>query len=51
MEYLTRCIRGEIGGTDLNIGIIGDINSSALEVACPPPGIGAKKVQESSRRK
>jgi hypothetical protein len=24
------------------------INSSALQVACPPPGIGAKKVQESS---
>jgi hypothetical protein len=24
------------------------INSSALGVACPPPGIGAKKVQESS---
>jgi hypothetical protein len=23
-------------------------NSSALEVACPPPGIGEKKVQESS---
>jgi hypothetical protein len=26
---------------DLHIGIIG-LNSSALEVACPPPGIGAK---------
>jgi hypothetical protein len=27
---------------------IPSMNSSALEVACPPPGIGAKKVQESS---
>jgi hypothetical protein len=26
---------------DLNIGIA-DINSSALRVACPPPGIGAE---------
>jgi hypothetical protein len=29
-------------------GATSSINSSALEVACPPPGIGAKKVQESS---
>jgi hypothetical protein len=27
----------------------GRINSSALEVACGPPGIGAKTIQESSR--
>jgi hypothetical protein len=34
---------------DFHIGTRLSINSSALEVACPaPPGIGAKKVQESS---
>jgi hypothetical protein len=32
---------------DLHIGFRSK-NSSALEVACPPPGIGAKKIQESS---
>jgi hypothetical protein len=32
---------------DLYIGTLG-INSSALKVACGAPGIGAKKVQESS---
>jgi hypothetical protein len=32
----------------LHIGTTASINSSALEVVCPPPGIGAKKVQESS---
>jgi hypothetical protein len=35
---------------DLDNRIIGR-DSSALEVACGPPGIGAKKFQESSRRK
>jgi hypothetical protein len=33
---------------DLHIRTTGGINSSTLEVAYPPPGIGAKKVQESS---
>jgi hypothetical protein len=33
---------------DLCIGTIVSINSSTLEVSCPPPGIGAKKVQENS---
>jgi hypothetical protein len=32
---------------DLHIGTTISKNSTALEVACPPPGIGAKKVQES----
>jgi hypothetical protein len=32
----------ECAGVDLDICTI-SINSSALEVACPPPGIGAKK--------
>jgi hypothetical protein len=32
---------------DLHIGVI-SINSSALEVVCSPPGIGAKKNQKSS---
>ena len=27
---------------DVHIGTTGGINSSTLEVACPPPGIGAK---------
>jgi hypothetical protein len=33
---------------DLHSGTILSINSSALEIACPPPEIGVKKVQESS---
>jgi hypothetical protein len=32
----------EDGVVDLHIGIVLSINNSALEVACPPPGIGAK---------
>ena len=32
---------------DLDIGTA-STNSSALQVACPPPGIGAKKFQEIS---
>jgi hypothetical protein len=32
---------------DLHIGT-NNTNSSALQVACPPPGIGAKKIQENS---
>jgi hypothetical protein len=36
----------ESAGVDLDICTI-DINSSALEVACPPPGIGAK-ISDSS---
>jgi hypothetical protein len=37
---------------DLHCGVHSALihsNSSALEVACPPPGIGAKKVQENSK--
>jgi hypothetical protein len=33
---------------DLYIRISVSSNSAPLEVACPPPGIGAKKVQEIS---
>jgi hypothetical protein len=33
---------------DLHNGITGSINSPALEVACSPPRIGAKKIQEYS---
>jgi hypothetical protein len=33
---------------DLNSRTIHGRNSSALEVACPAPGIGAKKVQGTS---
>ena len=40
-------IREEYGVVDLHIATIGS-NSTTLEVACPPPGIGAKKVQETS---
>ena len=32
----------ENAGVDLDICTIFGINSSALKVACPPPGIGAK---------
>jgi hypothetical protein len=32
---------------DLDIGTAISINSSALKVACGPPGIGGKEVQES----
>ena len=31
---------------DLHIGNDDSIHSSTLEVACPPPGYGGKKVQE-----
>ena len=40
--YSSRFIRGEIRGMDLHIGTALGEDSSALEVACPPPGIGAK---------
>jgi hypothetical protein len=33
---------------DLHIGTTIGIHSAALQVACGPPGIGAKKVQETS---
>jgi hypothetical protein len=47
--YPLRFIQGETRGMDLHIGTTFSTNSSALGVACPPPGIGAKKVQENSR--
>jgi hypothetical protein len=46
--YLICFIRDKTRGIDLYIGSSVSINSSTLEVACPPPGIGAKKVQETS---
>jgi hypothetical protein len=36
------CYIFEYGVVDLHIGTIRKINSTALEVACPPPGIRAK---------
>jgi hypothetical protein len=39
--YLFSAIALERAGVDLDICTIGK-NSSALEVACPPPGIGTK---------
>jgi hypothetical protein len=39
----------EYGVVNRRICIVIKINSAALEVACPAPGFGAKKVQESSR--
>jgi hypothetical protein len=40
--YLINAIHKEYAVVDLNISTIGK-NSSALTVACPPPGIGAKQ--------
>jgi hypothetical protein len=40
--YLWHFIQGETRGMDLHIGTVDSSNSTALEVACPPPGIGAK---------
>jgi hypothetical protein len=37
----------ECGVEDHHSSLV-NINSSALQVACPPPGIGAKKNQETS---
>jgi hypothetical protein len=47
--YPWRVIQGETRGMDLHIGTV-ERNSTALEVACPPPGIGAKKGQKSYLR-
>jgi hypothetical protein len=40
--YRVCLIRDETRGMDLHNDTAGSINSTALEVACPPPGIGAK---------
>jgi hypothetical protein len=42
VTYLFRFIQGETRGMDLHIGTTAGINSSALQVACPPPAIGTK---------
>jgi hypothetical protein len=47
-SYTNGRVALEDGVVDLHIGTILNINSSALEVACPPPGVGAKKIQQSS---
>jgi hypothetical protein len=39
--YIDHAVGDEYGVMDLHIGTI-SINSSALEVVCSPPGIGAK---------
>jgi hypothetical protein len=50
--YISRgAVREEYAVVDLHIGTTGSINRTALEVACSPPGIGAKKVQESFETK
>jgi hypothetical protein len=42
--YISRgAIREEYGVVDLHIGTTFGIDSTPLKVACPPPGIGAKK--------
>jgi hypothetical protein len=48
VTYLSSLVAFKRGVVDLHSGTSTSINSSALEVACPPPGIGAKKVQEIS---
>jgi hypothetical protein len=48
--YIEGSVALEHGVIDLHDGTILSINSSTLEVACPPPGIGAKKVQGKSRK-
>jgi phage FluMu protein Com len=40
--YLIRSVRDETRGIDLHNGTGLSPNGSALQVACPPPGIGAK---------
>jgi hypothetical protein len=40
--YIGGVVALEYGIVDLHIGITDNINSSALEVACPPPGIERK---------
>jgi hypothetical protein len=40
--YVFSTIAVEYGVVDLHIGACEGINSPPLEVACPPPGIGAK---------
>jgi hypothetical protein len=46
--YIGGVVALEYGVVDLHIGITVNINSSALKVACPAPGIGAKKAQRIS---
>jgi hypothetical protein len=41
ITYIAGGVALENAGVDLDIYTI-SINSSSLEVACPPPGIGAK---------
>ena len=45
--YVGGSIALECGIMNLHIGTRVGINGSTLEVACPPPGIGAKKNQET----
>jgi hypothetical protein len=48
--YPWHFIQGETRGMDLHIDTVQSSNSTALEVACPPPGIGAK-ISDSSFHK
>jgi hypothetical protein len=45
--YKVSAVALKNAGVDLDLCAI-SINSTALEVACPPPGIEAKKVEEIS---
>jgi hypothetical protein len=40
--YIASAVALESAGVDLDICTVSSINSTALEVACPAPGIGAK---------
>jgi hypothetical protein len=42
ITYTATSVALESAVMDLHIGITISINSSALEIACPTPGIGAK---------
>jgi hypothetical protein len=42
ITYIVGSVALEGAVVDLHIGTTTGINSSTLEVACPPPGIGAK---------
>jgi hypothetical protein len=48
--HLVSAIALERAGVDLDICTIISINGSALEVACPPPGIGAKSQGRCSKQ-
>jgi hypothetical protein len=50
ITYVGGSVALESAVINLEVAILNK-NSSALEVACGPPGIGAKKVQETSENR